>query len=631
MSTVPSDDSNQTQIGPPPVISSSTSASAQTMSLGPADLPQPELEGKDDVALDKALASLPNYVIEKKLGEGGMGAVFRAHQKNLQRTVAIKVLPQRLCSNAMYVARLNREAIVLAKITHPNVIGCYDLGEHQGMRFVVMEYVEGETLGALIDKRKSLKLTEAIYYLKQAVLGLDCANAQGIIHRDIKPENLLLDKVRVGSTTMKLPAGHQLKIADLGLATFTSEETENTRLTAEGSTLGTPNYMSPEQTIGESDLDFRTDQYALGITMYHMITGVLPFTANTVGAVLAKKMSETIPDPRSIRAELPASLSLLIQKMTARKKEDRYASYGELLQDIENIERSRPLCIKPLPPEKASVALMADTATSLRKAGVSASAHGTGSDDATAPKTKAPFVAAGVAVGIVFVAAALFMSSKKEPVQPIPSVITVNPTTVTPIPPVNPDPKVTPPDKPKTPPESFGTQLLIEDRSTKGWSYSGDAKDFHVEEGNLNLINLKGWNSAEHKLPAAEYVLRATLHTPTGADECEVRVAIDGKEYIACGIRLPANAQRVSAYMERRETSTNAVIEQLGKTDDLNVDEWQNFRLQVSDGSVSCFVNNSFMRGAAVSEEAAKCKIMRLGVRNGIAQYNTLEISPVNK
>ena len=625
MSTAPGDDSNQTQIGPPPVISSSPSASAQTMSLGPADLPQPD--GKDDVALDKALASLPNYVIEKKLGEGGMGAVFRAHQKNLQRTVAIKVLPQRLCSNAMYVARLNREAIVLAKITHPNVIGCYDLGEHQGMRYVVMEFVEGETLGALIEKRKSLQLNEAVHYLKQAVLGLDCANAQGIIHRDIKPENLLLDKVRVGSTTMKLPAGHQLKIADLGLATFTSEETENTRLTAEGSTLGTPNYMSPEQTIGEPDLDFRTDQYALGITMYHMVTGVLPFTANTVGAVLAKKMSETIPDPRSVRPELPASLSLLIQKMTARKKEDRYPSYGELLQDIENIERSRPLCIKPLPPEKASVALQADTVAALRKAGVSSSAHGTGSDDATPPaRSKAPMFV-GIAAGVLIVAVALFMAKKPDATTHTAAVVApVNPAPPQPVAPVTP---IAPPDKPKV--ETFGTQLLIEGSSTKGWEYSGDTKDFLFQDSSLNLINLKGRNSAQRKLPASEYVLRATIMTPTGADECEIRVGIDEKTYVACGIRFPAGAEKVSAYMERREVDSNTLIEQLAKVDGLVTDQWQNLRVQVSDGSVSCFLNNSFMRAAELSEAAAKSKILRLAVNKGIAQYNTLEISPVNK
>jgi serine/threonine protein kinase len=629
MNTVPGGDSNQTQIGPP-----MTSASAQTMSLGPADLPPPAIKG-DDAALAKALATLPNYVIEKKLGEGGMGAVYRAHQKNLQRTVAIKVLPQRLCSNAMYVARLNREAIVLAKITHPNVIGCYDLGEHEGMRYVVMEFVEGETLGSLIEKRKALQLTEALYYLKQAVVGLDCANAQGIIHRDIKPENLLLDKVRVGSTTMRLPAGHQLKIADLGLATFTSEETENTRLTAEGSTLGTPNYMSPEQTIGESDLDFRTDQYALGITMYHMVTGVLPFTANTVGAVLAKKMSETVPDPRSHRPELPPALSLLLQKMTARKKEDRYASYGELLQDIENIERSRPLCVSPLPLEKASVALQADTLATLKKAGVSVSTLGTGSSDAEVKlASKGPLIGIGVAAGIVIVVAALFMSKKPDVAQPkdgakIPEVVTkienVKPPEVV----KQPDIASTTPDKPKH--ETFGTQLLIEDRSTKGWQYAGDAKDFMFQDGNLNLINLKGRNGAQRMLPSSEYVLRATMMTPTGADECEVRVGLDEKSYVACGIRLPADAKRVTAYVERREVNTDKLIEQLAKTEELSVDEWQNFRLQVSDGSVSCFLNNSFMRAVTLSEIAAKSKLLRLGVSNGIAQFSILEISPVTK
>jgi len=617
MSGSSGDDLNRTLLGPP-------SSASNTMSIGPLD-PNLSLSGSssstkgDDQALATALATLPNYEIEKKLGEGGMGAVYRARQKNLQRTVAIKVLPQRLVNNAMYVARLNREAMVLAKMSHANVTSCFDLGEHQGMRYVVMEFVEGDTLGHLIDSRKSLPQREALHYLKQAVSGLDYANSLGIIHRDIKPENLLLSKPRSTQTTVRMAAGYALKIADLGLAAFTAEETENTRLTTEGSTIGSPHYMSPEQTVGETDLDFRTDQYALGITLYHMITGKLPFVANTVGAVLARKLSEKLLDPRVEKPDLSATVSLLIQRMTAPKKDDRYTSYGDLLQDIENIESGKPLSIVPLPAAKAGMILLPDTLKMLKASG------------ALAGSTNYMLYGgvAGFAMLTVIFFWMLFDRGKTRPaIFKVPAVA-VAPTPETPL--KVPAIRIAPPEVFKTtpPPDVFATQSLIDKtkRSTAGWTFTGEAKDFQFQEGALFLQHLKGWNFAERQLPGSEFVLRANIQTPTGGDECEVHVGIAEKQYIACGIRLPANAKRVSAYVERRDIKTNAVLESLAKIDDLSVDDAHNLRIQLWDNQATCFLNDTFMVSAEV-DSAAMPKRLRLGVRNGIAQYSLLEVSP---
>ncbi|HYG74783.1 MAG TPA: serine/threonine-protein kinase [Planctomycetota bacterium] len=646
MSASSGDDLNKTLTGP---LKSAASANTISVDLGATQVPgaaplgQSSLGGSggagghvmkgDDAALAKALATLPNYQIEKKLGEGGMGAVYKATQKNLQRTVAVKVLPQRLANNALYVARLNREAIVLAKISHPNVTGCYDLGEHQGMRYVVMEFVEGETLGELIEKRKIIHEREALHYLKQAVSGLDYANSLGIIHRDIKPDNMLLYKPRTTQTTVRMAAGYQLKIADLGLATFTTEEAENTRLTTEGSALGSPHYMSPEQTVGESDLDFRTDVYALGITMYHMVTGKTPFTAATVGAVLAKKLSETIPDPRTEHPELSPGVSLLIQKMTARKREDRYANYGDLLIDIENVENGRAMNAVPLPQEKAGLALLPDTVSKLKKLTAGSGKPGEQPAQSGAKNNSALVLGAGIAVLIVGgLALAAFVG--KKPGQN--SQIVVVSTQTSPKPPAqtqNPVPVENPESK-KAPPasssETFTTQLLIdkEKRSTAGWTYSGDPKDFIFQEGSLFLQSLKGWNFAERQLPGSEYVLSLAVQTPMGGDNCELHLGISPAYYVACGIRLPADAKRVTAYVEKRDAKTHAVIEAFAKVDELSVDDPQSLRIQVWDGQATCFLNGKFMVSAEVEPEGAKSKLLRLAVKNGIAQYTMVEVSP---
>ena len=610
---------------------------SQTISIGPgapANVGGSTVLRNNDEALSRALATLPNYELINKLGEGGMGAVYKARQRTLNRIVAIKVLPHHLCENTLYVARLNREALVLAKINHPNVTTCYDLGEHQGMRYVVMEYVEGESLSKLIEKRKQLSPPEALYYIKQSVLGLDCANALGIIHRDIKPDNMLLAKAVAPGTTVKMPAGFSLKIADLGLAAFTSEQTENTRLTTEGSTLGSPHYMSPEQTIGESDVDFRTDIYALGITLYHMLTGKVPYDAPSIGAVLARKLSENIKDPRELRPELSPAISLLIQKMTARKREDRYATYGELLQDIEAIEQNGALTAEILPDERASLTLSEDTIKALKASGVAFRGRKPQSSSEAAPRNAPPgigkskLIVTGIAAGLVL-AASLFLLTpgKTTSVSQTPDKA-VTPTKQSPEPiKLNPEPPKT---VVATPPaaEFQSTLRLIENRSVEGWEYKGDNKDFGFQDGGLFLQCLKGWNRAQRPLPADEYSLRAFLQTFAGVDDGEVQVCLDDKSYLAFGIRLPLNAKGVTAYVERRELSSDNVIEVFAKQDELSVDDWHDLKVNVWERQAACFLNGQFLVTAELTETAAKCRNIRLATHNGIVQYRNLEVTP---
>jgi serine/threonine protein kinase len=611
------------------------SSLSKTVSMGAqasAPVNGPTVLRNNDDALSRALSSLPNYELLNKLGEGGMGAVYKARQRTLNRTVAIKVLPRHLCDNALYVARLNREALVLARINHPNVTTCFDLGEHQGMRYVVMEYVEGESLSRLIEKRKQLPPTEALYYIKQSVLGLDCANAQGIIHRDIKPDNMLLAKAASPGTTVKLPAGFSLKIADLGLAAFTSEQTENTRLTAEGSTLGSPHYMSPEQTIGESDVDFRTDIYALGITLYHMLTGIVPYEAPTIGAVLAKKLTESIKDPREVRPELPPAISLLIHKMTARKRSDRYSTYGELLQDIEAIEQNGVLAAEILTDDRASVILSESTINSLKASGVRVGKK-TASTDAerrSAGTGSSKWIVVGVAAGMLVIAGAFLMAPGKTGSSAISkggnTILTPN-SGVPATPATTPDPPKT--KDPTPPPVEFQSAVrLIENRSTEGWDYKGDNKDFGFQDGGLFLQCLKGWNRAQRSMPSSEYSLRAFLQTFAGVDDGEVQLCMDDKTYVAVGIRLPVDAKSITVYVETRELTTDKVIKLLAKQDGLSVDDWHDLKVNVWERGASCFLNGQFLVNAELSESAAKCQTIRLASRNGIIQYRNLEVTP---
>lgn len=259
-----------------------------------------------------------HYKILKKLGEGGMGVVYLAEDTKLERKVALKFLPPQFSEDPEINARFKREAKAAAALNHPNVITVYEVGEHEGMVYIAMEYVDGMALRHFIDREK-LAIDKILELVIQICEGLQAAHQAGIVHRDIKPENIVIHKE------------NRVKILDFGLA-----RVENvTRLTKESSTLGTLYYMSPEQLQG-MQVDQRTDIWSLGVVLYEMITQSLPFQGVYEGALMYSILNETPAAIASLRPDVPTRLSKIVNKALARDCEERYQEIGQLIVDLKS-------------------------------------------------------------------------------------------------------------------------------------------------------------------------------------------------------------------------------------------------------------------------------------------------------
>jgi serine/threonine protein kinase len=283
---------------------------------------------------------VPGYEIIDLLGRGAMGVVYRARQKNLDRVVALKTVLVSQATQPGLLARFEKEAQTVGQLRHPNIVAAYDFGRHQGRLYFAMELVEGEELGKLIDRNGRLGERLAWGLARQIASGLSQAARAGVVHRDVKPANILLIEPPEG---FALPDGlPMVKITDFGLALLSRDAETGDRLTMAGSTLGTPRYMAPEQLEG-SDVDHRADIYALGATVYHMLTGRAPFGEKTLSAVITRKLggepprvSEQVPDASRGTVDLVA-------KMMARKPADRIPDYPTLLARIDRLTASLPL------------------------------------------------------------------------------------------------------------------------------------------------------------------------------------------------------------------------------------------------------------------------------------------------
>ncbi len=259
------------------------------------------------------------YEIESELGAGGMAIVYRARDAQRDRAVALKVLRPEL-SAATGIERFEREIRVASRLVHPNILPLLDSGVTGGLLWYTMPLVEGETLRARLDRERQLPLDEALQITAEVAAALGHAHERGIVHRDIKPENILL------------ASGHAL-VTDFGIARALSDT--NDRLTASGLALGTPAYMSPEQSAGERDIDARSDLYALASVAYEMLAGEPPFTGPTVQAVMARRLSQPAPSLRVIRPAIPEGVDAALRRALATTPADRQASTAEFVTALQ--------------------------------------------------------------------------------------------------------------------------------------------------------------------------------------------------------------------------------------------------------------------------------------------------------
>ncbi len=258
------------------------------------------------------------YRLESKLGSGGMSTVYLARDETLQRWVAVKVMHREMSDQPDQLERFRREARAVAQLSHPNVVAVIDAGEDSGYPYIVFEHVEGETLKQRIDRLGRLPVDESVAYGIEVGRGLAAAHAQRLIHRDVKPQNVLID------------ADGRAKVTDFGIA----RSLESDGLTKTGRVLGTTDYVAPEQAMGQG-VDARCDIYSLGVLLYEMLTGEVPFQADTLVGVAMKHVNEEMPDVQEQRPEVSSALAAVIERATAKEPNKRYPDMPALLADLE--------------------------------------------------------------------------------------------------------------------------------------------------------------------------------------------------------------------------------------------------------------------------------------------------------
>lgn len=288
------------------------------------------------------LKRVGGFELLQKIGEGGMGTVWKARQISLDRIVALKLLSPEFSESAEFIGRFRNEARAAAILTHRHIVQVYDAGKADDANYLAMEHVEGKSVRALVDAKGRMDEMEALDIVLPVATALRYAfDKAQLIHRDIKPENILIDRDGV------------VKLCDLGLAKIITGP-ESLKLTRSGMTLGTPFYLSPEQAEGR-DLDARSDIYGLGATLYHMLTGHAPFGDEATAVAMMKHVKETVPDPRQFQPQLSEAICMVMEKTMAKDRRDRYQNWAELISDLQLVRIGRHPVNARVPPGRSTM------------------------------------------------------------------------------------------------------------------------------------------------------------------------------------------------------------------------------------------------------------------------------------
>src|SRR6187551_920336 len=305
------------------------------------------------------------YRIVRKLGSGGMANVYLAEDEDLGRRVAIKILNERYANDDLFIERFRREAKSAAALSHPNIVSVYDRGEAEGTYYIAMEVIEGRSLKELIMTRGPLPIAQALAYTHEMLEALRFAHRHGIIHRDIKPHNILI--------------GERLKVTDFGIARAGASQ-----MTEAGSIMGTAQYLSPEQARG-APVTASSDLYSVGIVLYEMLTGKVPFTGDSAIEIAMKHLNEAPKPPSKIRPEIPEELDQVVLRALAKNPEDRYQTAEEFSEDLHRVEAGLPLA-----PETADAATALLTGVTVPLAGQGGSTEVLGATAVTRPQGAPP-------------------------------------------------------------------------------------------------------------------------------------------------------------------------------------------------------------------------------------------------
>ncbi|MCD8139058.1 MAG: serine/threonine protein kinase [Planctomycetaceae bacterium] len=282
------------------------------------------------------------YEIMGKLGEGGLGVVYKARQLSMGRIVALKVLHERWVTDDEFRKRFLVEARLVGRLSHPNLIQVIDVGRYKSTLYFSMEFVDGEAVDAILDREGRMDLQSTVSIAIQVASALEYLHQRRIVHRDVKPGNIMVTK------------GGIAKLGDFGFVKSSLESV----LSTEGEVLGTPDYISPEAARGEKNLDFRSDLYSLGTTLYHMLTGNPPF-GGSVSDVMDQHIKSEPKSISSITKDLPPKMIEVVEKLMKKRPADRYQNFSELLNDLDEVRRAAKSPVVSTGMPSASVATMA--------------------------------------------------------------------------------------------------------------------------------------------------------------------------------------------------------------------------------------------------------------------------------